>query len=177
MTLFVIQISPIVQPQHHEGRAKIQKLSSKLPKGETDWWDKDFERHIVVLLLLGKVISLSCPWAFQASQQTFRRETSIPLEIYVHGGKLLPNACPYVIRIIVTFKWSAYLALCCELWQSELSAFGYELARRAGCGLARRAPCHSRPLRGAVLWGERWHASRSAKSCSGTVIISNYNLD
>lgn len=36
MILFVIQMYFIVKPQHHEGSAKIQKLSSELLKGETD---------------------------------------------------------------------------------------------------------------------------------------------
>lgn len=123
---------------------------------------------------------------FKQVSKTFCGAKSISVGAYIYtyinvhiqwAVRVLPNGCPCVIRIIVTFKWSAYLALRCELWHRELSAGGYKLARRAECGLARRTPCHSRPLGGALLREQRWHASCSAKSCSGTVIIPNYNLD
>lgn len=149
MIPFVIQIYSIVQPQHHEDRAKIPNLPTELLKGETGWWDRSYERHIVTRRLLSKVISLACPWAFQASQRTFCKVHSCQCT-FVYGKRARFFGFPRAIRIRVTFKWSAYLAPCCELWQLELSACEYELARRA--------QCHSRPLGGALLWGERWHA-------------------
>ena len=152
-----------MQPQHREGRAKTQKLSGELVKGETDCFDKSFEKTYCNTAAPHKGY-LPLPSLSDSSKSADILPSKVHLcryrfkyiYIYIYrerAGEPLPNDCPFVIRIIVTFKWSAYLALWCELWQWELSACGYKLARRAGCGLARRAPCQSRPLGGALLRG------------------------